>query len=53
MKVCGHLKTFNRQLSVVAFNIRPVEDFNEVSHHLAETIYAHLAITKGVPVVRS
>ena len=51
MRVVGHLRTFNKQRNVLAFNIRPIEDFNEVSHHLAQVIYGHLDATKGVPVV--
>ena len=52
VKVVGHLRSFSKQRHIVAFNIRPIEDFNELSHHLAETVYCHLAVTKGVPVVR-
>ena len=36
---------------MMAFHVQPVEDFNEVSHHLSEVIYTHLAVTKGLPVV--
>ena len=44
----GHLRMFNKQQNVVGFFIKPIEDFNEVTHHLTETIYAHLAVTKGL-----
>jgi hypothetical protein len=37
---------------VVGFFIKPIEDYNEVTHHLVETLFAHLAITKPLPVVR-
>lgn len=51
VKVTGHIKTFNKQMSVTAFLIKPIEDFNEVTHHLAEVMFIHLATTKGVKVV--
>ena len=51
VRVIGHLKSFNKQKSVTAFCVRPIEDFNEVSHHLSEVMFAHLAATKGVPIV--
>ena len=52
VKVIGHLKQFNKQRNIVAFKIRPIEDFNEVTHHMAEVMYAHLAVTKSPPLVR-
>ena len=51
VKVIGHIKTFNKQTSVTAFHIKPIVDFNEVTHHLAEVMFIHLAHTRGVPVV--
>ena len=51
MKIVGHIKMFNNQRSITGFMIKPIEDFNEVSHHMAETIFAHLAITKGLKLV--
>lgn len=51
VKVIGNIRVFNKQRSVVAFYIRPIEDFNEVTHHLAECVYAHVSFTKGIPVV--
>lgn len=51
MKIVGHIKMFNNQRTITGFMIRPIEDFNEVSHHMAETIFAHLAITKGLKLV--
>jgi replication factor A2 len=50
VKVIGHLKQFNKLRNVVAFKIRPVEDYNEVTHHLAEVMYCHLASTKSPPL---
>ena len=51
VKVIGHLKPFNKQKNIIAFKIRPVEDFNEVTHHLCEVMYTHLAVTRGPPMV--
>ncbi len=51
IRAVGHLKVFNKQKSVTAFYIQPITDFNELSHHLAEVMYAHLTSTKGAPVV--
>ena len=51
VKVIGNIKTFNKQMSVTAFHIKPIVDFNEVTHHLAEVMFIHLAHTRGVPVV--
>lgn len=52
VKVVGHLRVFNKQQSVIGFHIKPIEDFNEVTHHLTETLFAHLAFTKGLAMVR-
>jgi len=51
VKAIGHLKVFNNQRSVTAFLIKPVSDFNEVTHHLAEVMACHLSVTKTLPVV--
>lgn len=39
--VIGALKEFNGKLNVSAYDVRPVEDFNEVTHHFLEAIYSH------------
>lgn len=51
VKAIGNIKTFNNQKSVTAFSVRPVTDFNEVTHHLSDVMVAHLAATRGAPVV--
>ena len=51
IRVVGHLKVFNKQKSITAFHVKPITDFNELSHHLSEVMYAHLIATKGAPVV--
>jgi replication factor A2 len=50
VKVIGHVRVFGNQRNVVGFFIKPIEDYNEVTHHLVETLFAHLAITKPLPV---
>ena len=34
--------SFNERRSVVAFHIKPVTDFNQVTHHFLQAIYVHL-----------
>lgn len=51
IKAIGHIKVFNKQRSVTAFHIKPISDFNELTHHLSEVMYCHLAATKELPVV--
>jgi replication factor A2 len=40
--VIGNLRSFNETKHVVAFNIRRVDDFNQVTHHFLEAVYCHL-----------
>ena len=51
VKVTGHLRSFNKQRNMVAFNIGCIENFSHVTHHLVEVVYTHLIATKGAPVV--
>ena len=48
VRVTGHLRSFQGQRSMIAFGIAPVTDFNEITYHLMDVVYTHLAITKGV-----
>jgi replication factor A2 len=47
VRVHGHLRAFGGEKSIVAFNIRPVTDFNEVTYHGLQVVFQHLHITKG------
>ena len=47
IRVIGNVKVFNEKRQVTAFNVRPIDDFNEVTHHAMESIYCHLKATKG------
>ncbi|KAH8048907.1 hypothetical protein JL720_15759 [Aureococcus anophagefferens] len=37
--VIGGLKEYNGKLNVSAYDVRPIEDFNEITHHYLEAIY--------------
>jgi replication factor A2 len=45
-RVWGKLKTFGKR-HVVAQQIRPLTDLNEVNHHMLEATYVHLFFTRG------
>ena len=45
--VVGQVKSFGTELAVQAFDIRVVQDYNEVTHHCLEVVYSHLFLTKG------
>ena len=45
-RVWGKLKTFGKR-HVVAQQIRPIADMNEVNYHLLEATYVHLFLTRG------
>ncbi|KAK9833208.1 hypothetical protein WJX74_010485 [Apatococcus lobatus] len=47
VRVHGHLRVFDGQKSIVAFNMRPITDFNEVTYHALQSIFQHLHLTKG------
>ncbi|OWZ24691.1 DAN Replication protein [Phytophthora megakarya] len=47
VRVVGKLRTFQGKASVSCFNVTPVEDMNELTHHLLEVIYVHCYNTKG------
>jgi replication factor A2 len=49
VKVWGKLKAFNNKRHVGVHVIRPIEDKNEINHHLLEATYVHLFFTRGPP----
>lgn len=49
VRVFGNLRTFTSTRSVVAFQLQPVTDFNEITYHLLEIIHSHLLVTRGAP----
>lgn len=48
VRVFGHLSKSMGTPSITAFAIRPVTDFNEVTYHLAQIIFQHMHLTKGI-----
>jgi len=44
----GTIKEYNGKISLNCFDLRPVEDFNEVTHHLLEVIYLHAKNTNAL-----
>ncbi|KAK6944567.1 OB-fold nucleic acid binding domain, AA-tRNA synthetase-type [Dillenia turbinata] len=47
VRVHGHLKSFQGKKQLVAFAVRPITDFNEITTHFLECIYVHLYNTKS------
>jgi hypothetical protein len=41
VRAIGQLRAFNAQRNLVAFRIRPVTDFNEITFHFLDVIYTH------------
>ncbi|CAM6094748.1 unnamed protein product [Calypogeia fissa] len=46
VRVHGHLRSFQGKRNVVAFSVRAIEDFNEITFHFLECIFVHLTQTK-------
>jgi len=46
IRVIGNIKEFSGKRQISAFNVRPVEDFNEVTYHGLESIFVHLRSEK-------
>jgi replication factor A2 len=47
VRVVGKLRSFQGKNSLSCFNVTPVEDLNELTHHLLEVVYVHCYNTKG------
>jgi hypothetical protein len=48
VRVFGNLRVFQGKTNVVAFAVRPVTDFNEVTYHSLEAIFVHLGRVKAM-----
>jgi hypothetical protein len=46
VRVYGNLRSFQGKTNVVAFSVRPVTDFNEVTYHSLEVSHHAPATTK-------
>jgi len=47
VRVMGYMRGFEGRRHLLVFEVKPVEDFNELTHHILEVIYTHLKNTKG------
>ncbi|RLN47357.1 hypothetical protein BBJ29_009653 [Phytophthora kernoviae] len=47
VRVVGKLRSFQGKYSLSCFNVAPVEDLNELTHHFLDVIYVHCYNTKG------
>jgi replication factor A2 len=45
--VVGQIRSFNNKVQINAFNLRVVQDMNELTHHFLEVISAHVQVHKG------
>jgi replication factor A2 len=45
VRVVGKIRNFQGAKQIVAFDVRPVKDFNEVTYHMINCIQVHLAHT--------
>ncbi|ORY06321.1 replication protein A, subunit RPA32 [Basidiobolus meristosporus CBS 931.73] len=50
VRVVGQFKQFASKRHVVAFSMRPIEDYNEITHHFLEVVYVHLFRTRNPSV---
>lgn len=50
VRVCGHVRSFQGKRNVVAFNISPLEDMNQLTCHLLSVMYAYAStnMVKGL-----
>ncbi|KAI7875033.1 replication protein A, subunit RPA32 [Lichtheimia hyalospora FSU 10163] len=46
VRVNGRVNQFNNRINCIAFAIRPITDFNEVTFHFLEAILSHVKLTK-------
>jgi len=47
VRVIGNYRVFNSVVSVIGFQLIPVNDFNEITFHILQVISCHLKNTKG------
>lgn len=45
--VCGNLRDYDGVKHIQVFDARPVENFNEITHHILDVILTHCQSTKG------
>lgn len=47
VKVFGSLREYEGKRHVLIYKIAPLTDFNELTHHMLETVLLHLQNTRG------
>lgn len=47
VKAHGHIRNHDKKLSLSAFNMRAITNFNEVTYHFLRAIFEHLHFSKG------
>lgn len=47
VRVIGNLRKLGGEMSVVAFQLRPIKDHNELTFHMLEVVHTHLQSTRG------
>ncbi|CAG8727377.1 8824_t:CDS:2, partial [Funneliformis caledonium] len=47
-KFFGNYRVFSSKKHFAAHIVRPIEDHNEISYHIADVIYSHLYLKKGL-----
>lgn len=47
VRVIGNIREVSGAISIIAFTLVPITDFNELTFHLLEVIHGHLLNTKG------
>ncbi|CAM9467595.1 unnamed protein product, partial [Discosporangium mesarthrocarpum] len=47
VRVYGNIRSWKGDRHCVSYDMEPLTDFNEVTHHFLDTIYTHLFNTKG------
>jgi hypothetical protein len=52
VRVVGNLREYDSRVHVLVYDVVPIDDWNELTHHLLEVILTHLHATKG-PIVSS
>ena len=47
VKVHGNMRRFEDKTHLLVYDIKPLEDFNELTHHLLECTYIRLVQQRG------
>jgi hypothetical protein len=50
--VSARLNNFNNRISLLALDIRPITDYNEITFHLLDAVYNHVKLKNKVELKR-